>query len=520
MVLATALPLILCALIVSKFIAARFSLLFRQKLPPGPSTLTRILDRQSNEPMAVKLRRWSQTYGGIMSIMDFAHFGEPTIVLSTVRAALDLLDKKGSIYSSRPRNILAGEICYRGFKGPLQPAGDRFRKFRTIMNTALGVEASKSFRSLEDFENKLMLRDLILENDSGKHSSFMQRALHSVALCSAFGTRVDHLGPKHLAFSTSSEKFFLQYSLPGGDLVDHFPILLRLPKLLQWFRMKARKQGEKEERFFSDCFNRSKEAIDRGQSVLGAITPALGKQERFGWSNSEIAGILSSPYIAGVSTTRGSFDAFISAVLLKPEVMKKAQAEIDSVVGDDTMPDFEDSHSLPYIRAIVKETLRWRPPIALGIAHATTEDDVYEGMFIPAGSTVIGNIYAITRDTEVFPEPEEFKPERFIDNPDPIFKNYNLTFGFGRRICPGQHIASDQLFLFVSRMLWAFDIVPLESITKPSSQMHRGPGSPAPPPYKLVPRREITRSMILEHAIDAERELELWESYSWDDATK
>lgn len=75
-----------------------------------------------------------------------------------------------------------------------------------------------------------------------------------------------------------------------------------LQKLLQWFRMKARKQGEKEERFFSDCFNRSKEAIDRGQSVLGAITPALGKQERFGWSNSEIAGILSSPYIAGVST--------------------------------------------------------------------------------------------------------------------------------------------------------------------------------------------------------------------------
>ncbi|XP_006462255.1 hypothetical protein AGABI2DRAFT_119114 [Agaricus bisporus var. bisporus H97] len=444
--------------------------------------------------------------------MDFAHFGEPTIVLSTVRAALDLLDKKGSIYSSRPRNILAGEICYRGFKGPLQPAGDRFRKFRTIMNTALGVEASKSFRSLEDFENKLMLRDLILEDDSGKHRPCI-RLPYVPLLVHASITWVQsilHFPPAQKNFSFNTR----------GDLVDHFPILLRLPKLLQWFRMKARKQGEKEERFFSDCFNRSKEAIDRGQSVLGAITPALGKQERFGWSNSEIAGILSSPYIAGVSTTRGSFDAFISAVLLKPEVMKKAQAEIDSVVGDDTMPNFEDSHSLPYIRAIVKETLRWRPSIALGIAHATTEDDVYEGMFIPAGSTVIGNIYAITRDTEVFPEPEEFKPERFIDNTDPIFKNYNLTFGFGRRICPGQHIASDQLFLFVSRMLWAFDIVPLESITKPSSQMHRGPGSPAPPPYKLVPRREITRSMILEHAIDAERELELWESYSWDDVTK
>lgn len=101
-----------------------------------------------------------------------------------------------------------------------------------------------------------------------------------------------------------------------------------------------------------------------------------------------------------------------AAILLNPQAMKKAQAEIDSVVGDYKMPGFEDSDSLPYVHAIIKETLRyaslpslaenhlnkhgtldsWHPFLPLGIAHATTKDDVYEGMFIPAGSTVIANI--------------------------------------------------------------------------------------------------------------------------------
>jgi len=196
--------------------------------------------------------------------------------------------------------------------------------------------------------------------------------------------------------------------------------------------------------------------------------------------------------------------------------MKKAQKEIDTVVGSHRMPSFEDFDTLPYIRSIVRETLRWHPSLALGVAHAVTEDDVYDGMFIPAGSTVIANIYAITRNSELFPDPEVFRPERFLDNADPIFKNYNITFGFGRRICPGQHVATDQLYSLVSKVLWAFSIVPIDSSANHFGYrvQHPSLGRPVPLPYKLVPRSDHVRSIIMEEALIADEEAKSWESFS------
>ena len=77
-----------------------------------------------------------------------------------------------------------------------------------------------------------------------------------------------------------------------------------------------------------------------------------------------------------------------------PEVMRKAQAEIDSVTGPDRMPEYEDYDSLPYIIAVGNEALRWRPVAVLGgTPHASTADDVYNDMFIPNGSTVFANLW-------------------------------------------------------------------------------------------------------------------------------
>lgn len=76
-----------------------------------------------------------------------------------------------------------------------------------------------------------------------------------------------------------------------------------------------------------------------------------------------------------------------------PKVMKAAQAEIDKVIGPERMPEYDDFDNLPYIAALVNETLRWRPVAVLGgTPHASTADDVYEGMFIPKGSTVFANL--------------------------------------------------------------------------------------------------------------------------------
>jgi cytochrome P450 len=102
-------------------------------------------------------------------------------------------------------------------------------------------------------------------------------------------------------------------------------------------------------------------------------------------------------------------------VVKHPQAVRKAQEELDRAVGRDRLPGFADQPELPYLRALVAEVQRWRPIIAGGLAHATTEDDVYEGYFIPKGTTVIPNAWAIHQDPALYPEPELFKPERFLD---------------------------------------------------------------------------------------------------------
>ena len=146
-----------------------------------------------------------------------------------------------------------------------------------------------------------------------------------------------------------------------------------------------------------------------------------------------------------------------------PEVQCRAQAELDAVVGRNSPPTFDDAPRLPYVRAIIEEVLRWHPSVPLGIAHVATEDDWYEGMFIPKGSICMPNIWHCNRDRAIFGEDaDKFRPERHLDEHGEFLPGSaktiqagHVTFGFGRRICVGKHLASDTLFINTARMLWA-----------------------------------------------------------------
>ena len=146
-----------------------------------------------------------------------------------------------------------------------------------------------------------------------------------------------------------------------------------------------------------------------------------------------------------------------------PEVQRRAQAEIDSVVGRDRLPTFDDAPRLPYVRAIIREILRWRPALPFGVPRAATEEDWYEGMYIPKGTTCIANVWHCNHDRAVFGEDaDEFRPERHLNENGelslgPVETNQagQVTFGFGRRICVGREMAYDSLFMSTVRILWA-----------------------------------------------------------------
>ena len=165
----------------------------------------------------------------------------------------------------------------------------------------------------------------------------------------------------------------------------------------------------------------------------------------------------------GSGTTASVLNWWALAMVAFPEAQRRAQAELDVVVGRDRLPTFSDAPYLPYIHAIVKETLRWRPIAPLGVPHIATREDWYEGMYIPKGTACIANIWQCNHDRTVYgDDADEFRPERFLNErgeltSGPMNPNQegHSSYGFGRRTCVGKLLANDALFMDVARALWA-----------------------------------------------------------------
>jgi cytochrome P450 len=154
------------------------------------------------------------------------------------------------------------------------------------------------------------------------------------------------------------------------------------------------------------------------------------------------------------------------AMLAYPETQARAHAELDAVIGRTRLPTFADYPHLPYIRAMVKERLRWRPIAPIITPRRLTKDDWHEGMFIPKGTICLANAWHMNRDPEIFGNnTDDFDPARYLDPgggmASGIFdlrKDGHFTYGFGSRICVGRLMADNTLFINIATLLWAMKI--------------------------------------------------------------
>ncbi|KAE9389085.1 cytochrome P450 [Gymnopus androsaceus JB14] len=223
-----------------------------------------------------------------------------------------------------------------------------------------------------------------------------------------------------------------------------------------------------------------------------------------GLSDVEQAWVAGTIAVAAVETTSTTLSFFLYAMILHPNVQEQAQKELDRVVGRSRNPAFSDMPFLPYVRAIVKEVLRWQPAIPLAVPHVLMEDDWYEGYFIPKGTSCIPNVWSMNRDKKVYgADADEFRPERFLRRSESetgsefiLRDEYeaedgHCAYGFGRRlfsfssfcelvlmrneyrVCVGRHVADNALFIDICTILWALLIEPKPSID--ATKVKRGP---------------------------------------------
>ncbi|KAF8888758.1 cytochrome P450 [Infundibulicybe gibba] len=384
----------------------------RTAMPPGPWGIPWMGNRHQLPPVKPwrKFTEWSKLYGPVMS---FFLGSTPVIVLGTAETAWDLLEKRSEIYSSRPRSIMGGEILSGGLRGLMLPNNEVWRKWRKVLHSGFHARRAETYKDIQSLESNVMLHEILQTPE--KYERHMQRYAASVVTSVTYGRRIE-----------SMDEYIVKENMALVEL-ESWPWLLKLPRSLQWFRREPEARRQKDIKFLMELLDDVKARMKDGTVPECLTAQTISNMDKNGLTELEVAYSVSSSFGAGIETTAGSLSVFIP------------QAELDAVVGPERMPEFEDKSQLPYTNALIDETLRWRPVTAIGgPPHAVIADDEYNGMLIPKGSTVFANLHGIL----------------------PRMQPFDLPFGFGRRICPGMHLALNSLFINIARVLWAFDVLP------------------------------------------------------------
>ena len=194
---------------------------------------------------------------------------------------------------------------------------------------------------------------------------------------------------------------------------------------------------------------------------------------------------------AGAETTATTIRWAVLYLLKYRNIKARLQADIDNIIPENHVPRLEDKAKLPYVEAFIMEVLRCANIAPLAVPHAVTNDDVaFRGYKIPKDTPILLNLDSVLKDPDIFENPEQFNPERFLDSDGKVFwpKEF-IPFGIGRRICLGEAVAKMELFLFLTAMIKQFDFVLPNGHSEPGMKGVLG-GTYAPKPFKVkaIPR--------------------------------
>ncbi|KAJ7274707.1 cytochrome P450 [Mycena rebaudengoi] len=470
-------------------------------LPPGPPKLPfigNLLDMPRRFEWETYME-WSKRYDS--DIIHLTAVGTSIIVLSSAEAINDLLEKRSSIYSDRSPLPMVNELMgwdfslgtmrygekwlvfFTFFPTPIAYTIHRRRVHRRMFHNSFNTGATQRFHPKEQLVAHRVLQRLV--QDPEHFMDHFRQLAGELIMSITYG--IDVL-PSNDPYISLAEKAMHGLSVaiaPGRFLVDSMPFLRYVPA---WFPEVKRNMasGTAPWSFVSNNLQNSDEVLDpeTHEIIVKATAGAM--------------------YSGGSDTTVAAMGSFIFAMLSNPDAQKKAQEEIDSVVRPGHLPDFSDQEALPYVCALVKEVLRWIPVGPISIHYIPVEDE-YKGYRIPAGSVVIGNTWSIFRDEAAYPDAHLFKPERFLLNgkPNPEIRDPEaFAFGYGRRICPGRHMAIDSVWITIAYMLATLDITRAKgdtSVIRPKEKLRSRTGAPSMPQSLkccIKPRSRAAEALI------------------------
>ncbi|KAF9553213.1 cytochrome P450 [Agrocybe pediades] len=446
------LPLVLIA-VISRF--RRSS----KPYPPGPKpvpVIGNVKDVPAEAPWKT-FQEWRKQFG---DIIYFHTFGKPVIILNSASAAHDLLDKRGAIYSYRPQFAMANEVIGWNFSLTSMDYCEKSKRQRKYMQSYLSKQLLPNYYPIQRKEVHKMLMDIL--QDPSEYRKHIKRMAGAVTIMLTYGHQVDSMEDHYITIAEKGVQTIRAAGAVGAHIVDLVPWLRFIPEWMPGGGFAKLPPGTREDlqNFIHTPFNEVKKKMAQGTAVSCYTTALL--EETKGQDDEGVRGTAALTYSGGIDTTMSFMMTAFTMALANPIIQARIQAELDLVVGKDSLPDFSHRDQMPYTRCFMSEALRWGAATPVGVPHRLSEDDFYNGYFLPKDSMVMANQWAMLHDERVYYEPEKFNPDRFMPReghtpePDPR----TIAFGFGRRSCPGNNLAENTVWLSIVSLLYAFKISP------------------------------------------------------------
>ncbi|XP_076441297.1 cytochrome P450 2U1-like isoform X2 [Babylonia areolata] len=467
-------------------------------LPPGPGSALPLLGHlhlMPKDPRA-QLMTWRRQYGDVFSLYMG---GKLVVVLTSYSAIREALVTFADVFSDRPHNFLSDHIANN--KGIVFTSGHQWKEQRKTGLEILRAMGMGKNVLAEKIQEEITHYIQAIKDHQGAPVDLAQMTQVSISnnICSIlFGKRFHYDDPEFIYYlKTFNRNFEL---LSGTAILNFIPSLRYIPgdpfkgkeaqtsvrhvysfidKLVAEHRKTLDEDVDKVENpdFIYSYLNKIEE-----QKFIGNVESTLNDEN--------LQKCASNLFAAGTETTSSGLMWAMLFFLHNPHVQDKCFEEISDVIGLHRLPTMRDRPKLTYVEATICEVLRKGNVAPLAGMHAAAYDVRFRDYVIPKGTSILPYLGCVLQDPEIWGDPENFRPERFIDLDGKLTKREELIpFSAGRRMCLGESLARMELFLYLATLIQHFRFLPAEEGQLPPLEGVFGITFP-PCPYKIraVPR--------------------------------
>nr|AGN70893.1 cinammate 4-hydroxylase [Dendrobium officinale] len=447
------------------------------KLPPGPLPVPifgnwlQVGDDLNHRNLASLAKK----FGDILLL----RMGQRNlVVVSSPDHAREVLHTQGVEFGSRTRNVVFDIFTGKGQDMVFTVYGEHWRKVRRIMTVPFFTnKVVQQYRYGWEDEAASVVEDVRKSPKSATEGVVIRRRLqlmmynnmYRIMFDRRFESEDDPLFMKLRALNNERSRLAQSFEYNYGDFI---PILR--PFLRGYLKI-CKDEKDVRLNLFKNYFVQERKKLSSTKPMDNAglkcaIDHILDAEKKGEINEDNVLYIVENINVAAIETTLWSIEWGIAELVNHPEVQRKLRDELDTVLGRGNQITEPDTHKLPYLQAVIKETLRLRMAIPLLVPHMNLHDAKLGGYEIPAESKILVNAWWLANNPAQWKNPDQFRPERFLEEESKVEANGNdfrfIPFGVGRRSCPGIILALPILGITLGRLVQNFELLPPPGMEK------------------------------------------------------